>query len=164
FRRRDFAYLRDVTDQRSSGLAFFEAERYSHPMLSRSPASHPFGFIEPCLPTPSRTVPDGPRWAFEVTHDGLRFIAQRDGDRRRGDRVRVFSRHGRDWTDRVPAIVKALGALPVTSATIDGEGVVCDDRGVTDFERLRAELAERGGSSLRVPLRLRFARARRRGP
>jgi bifunctional non-homologous end joining protein LigD len=102
---------------------------------------HPSGFIEPCLPTPSRTVPDGPRWSFEIKHDGYRFIARRDGDR-----VRVFSRHGKDWADRVPLIVEAMRALPVTSATIDGEGVVCDDRGVTDFERLRAALAERGGS------------------
>jgi ATP-dependent DNA ligase len=37
-------------------------------------------------------------------------------------------------------------ALPVTSATLDGEGVVCDDRGVTDFDRLRSALAGRGGS------------------
>ena len=43
------------------------------------------------------------------------------------------------------ASTEAMHALPVTSATIDGEGVVCD-RGVTDFERLRAALAERGGS------------------
>ena len=62
-------------------------------MLSPSPA-RPAGFIDPCLPTLVRTVPDGPRWAFEVKHDGYRFIARRDGDR-----VRVFSRRGRDWTD-----------------------------------------------------------------
>jgi bifunctional non-homologous end joining protein LigD len=60
--------------------------------------------------------------------------------------VRVFSRNARDWSDRVPLIVEAMRALPVASATIDGEGVVVDDRGVTDFERLRAALAERGGS------------------
>ena len=87
-------------------------------MLSRSPA-HPTGFIEPCLPTPSRTVPDGSRWAFEVKHDGYRFIARRDGNR-----VRVFSRDGKDWSNKVPAIVDALRALPVTSATLDGEGVL----------------------------------------
>jgi bifunctional non-homologous end joining protein LigD len=78
---------------------------------------------------------------LELKHDGFRLIARRDGDR-----VRVFSRHGKDWTDKVPLIVEALRALPVTSATIDGEGVVVDDRGVTDFERLRTSLAERGGS------------------
>ena len=85
-------------------------------------------------PTPCRT-------AFEVKHDGFRVIPRRDGDR-----VRVFSRNAKDWTDKVPLIVEATLALPVTSATIDGEGVVVDDRGVTDFERLRAALAERGGS------------------
>jgi len=106
-------------------------------MLSRSPS----GFIKPCLPTPSRTVPNGARWAFELKHDGFRFIARRDGDR-----ARVFSRHRKDWTDKLPAIVEAMLALQLASATIDGEGVVCDDRGVTDFERVRAALAEHGGS------------------
>jgi hypothetical protein len=52
-------------------------------------------------------VPDGPRRAFEIKHDGFRLIARRDGDR-----VRVFSRHGKDWTDKVPAIVEAMLALP----------------------------------------------------
>jgi hypothetical protein len=45
----------------------------------------------------------------------------------------VFSRHRKDWGDRVPAIVEAMLALP--AATFDGEGVVCDDRCVPDFER-----------------------------
>jgi bifunctional non-homologous end joining protein LigD len=99
------------------------------------------GFIAPCLLTLARTVPDGPRWAFEIKHDGYRFIARRDGDR-----VRVFSRNAKNWTEKVPLIVEAMLALPVDSATLDGEGVICDDRGVTDFERFRIALADRGGS------------------
>ena len=39
-----------------------------------------------------------------------------------------------------------MRALPVAAATIDGEGLGVDDHGVTDFERLRSALAERGGS------------------
>jgi ATP-dependent DNA ligase len=35
---------------------------------------HPPGFIEPCLPTGSRTAPTGPQWAYEIKHDGFRFI------------------------------------------------------------------------------------------
>jgi hypothetical protein len=46
-----------------------------------SPPVHSAGWIEPCLPTPSRTVPDGPHWAYEIKHDGYRFVARRDGDR-----------------------------------------------------------------------------------
>jgi len=97
----------------------------------------PAGFVPPCLPTFVRIAPEGPKWAYEIKHDGFRFIARRDGDR-----VRVFSRNAKDWTHKV----EALHLLPVTSATIDGEGVVVDDRGVTDFERLRAALAARGRS------------------
>lgn len=109
-------------------------------MLSHAPSSvRPAGFIEPCLPTPARTVPSGAGWAYEIKHDGFRFILRRDGDR-----VRVFSRHGREWSDRVPLIVEAVRALPVTSAVLDGEGVAIDDRGVTDFERLRSALARNG--------------------
>jgi hypothetical protein len=48
--------------------------------------------------------------------------------------------------DQVPAIAEAMLALSVTSATLDGEGWVVDDRGVTDFERLRSALAGCGGS------------------
>jgi len=99
----------------------------------------PAGFIDPCLPTLAHVVPDGPLWIHEIKHYGYRFIARRDGDR-----VRAFTRRGHDWTDRVPAIAEALGFLPVTSATIDGEAVVCDSAGVSDFDRLRGALAQRG--------------------
>src|SRR5262249_16965663 len=98
-------------------------------VLTRSVA-HPTGFIDPCLPTLAHAVPDGSRWAFEVKHDGFRFIARRDGDR-----VRVFSRNAKDWTGKMPLIVEAMLALPAKSATLDGEGVVVDRSGLTDFER-----------------------------
>jgi bifunctional non-homologous end joining protein LigD len=55
------------------------------------------GFVEPCLPTISRTVPTGPQWAYEIKHDGFRFICRREGNR-----VHVFSRRGNDYTARVP--------------------------------------------------------------
>jgi bifunctional non-homologous end joining protein LigD len=100
---------------------------------------HPPGFIEPCLPTAAHSVPTGPQWAFEIKHDGFRFIGRRDGDR-----VRVFSRNGRDWTDRVPLIAEALAKLRAKSVTIDGEGVVCRPDGVSDFDRLRAAVGRLG--------------------
>ena len=77
----------------------------------------------------------------EVKHDGYRMICRRDGDR-----LRVFSRWGKDWTARVPFIVEALRLLRARSATIDGEPVVCDARGVTDFDALRAAVSRRQGS------------------
>jgi bifunctional non-homologous end joining protein LigD len=106
---------------------------------STAPVRHPPGFIAPCLPTDGHAVPTGPQWAYEIKHDGYRFICRRDGDS-----VRVFSRRGNDHTDRAPGIAEALMALKVRSVTIDGEGVVCGPDGVTDFKRLRAALGRKG--------------------
>ena len=50
--------------------------------------------------------------------------------------------------ERVRAVVAALRALPVTSVTLDGEGVVCGLDGVSDFDLLRAAL---GRKSARNP-------------
>jgi bifunctional non-homologous end joining protein LigD len=97
----------------------------------------PPGFIEPCLPTILHSVPSGPQWVHEIKHGGYRFIYRRDGDK-----VRVFSRPGSDYTDRVPAIADALAALRVKSVTLDGEVVVCDPDGVTDL--LCAALGRKG--------------------
>ena len=106
---------------------------------SSAPFRHPPGFIEPCLPTFGHAVPTGSGWAFEIKHDGFRFICRRDGDR-----VRVFSRRGNDYTDRVPLIAEALAKLRVKSVTLDGEGVVCRPDGVSDFDRLRAAVGRLG--------------------
>jgi bifunctional non-homologous end joining protein LigD len=84
-------------------------------------------------------VPAGPQWIYEVKQDGFRFVCCRDGAR-----VRVFSRRGHDWTDRVPRIVDALLALPVESIVIDGEGVVCGADGIADFDALRAAVGRKG--------------------
>ena len=90
-------------------------------------------FIEPCLPTISRSVPTGPQWAFEIKHDGFRFLAVRQRKQ-----VHVYSRGGHDWSEQLPTIMKALLALPVRSAAIDGEGVIYGRDGKSDFDRMRA--------------------------
>ena len=69
-------------------------------------------FIEPWLPTISRTVPTGPGWAYEIKHDGFRFLALRQTTR-----VRVFSRGGHDWAKQLPAVIDATRALPCHTAT-----------------------------------------------
>ena len=65
-----------------------------------------FPFYQPCLPTISRSAPTGSQWAYEIKHDGFRFICRRDGDR-----LRVLSRWGIDHSDRAPVIAEALLAL-----------------------------------------------------
>jgi len=93
----------------------------------------PAGFIEPCLPSPSMRVPVGPGWVHEIKHDGYRLIV-----RRQGNRVRLFTRRGADWTHRFRSIVEAVTRLKLRSATIDGEAVVCDDGGASNFDKLHS--------------------------
>ena len=96
-------------------------------------------FIEPCLPTISRSVPTGPQWAYEIKHDGFRFLAVRQRKQ-----VRVYSRGGHDWSERLPAITAALKSLPVRSVVLDGEGVICGRDGKSDFDRMRACFSRQG--------------------
>jgi bifunctional non-homologous end joining protein LigD len=80
----------------------------------------PTGLVEPCIPTRAYRVPSGPGWVHEIKHDGYRLQVRRDGDR-----VRLFTRRGFDWSKRYPAIARTAAALRCTSFTIDGEAVVC---------------------------------------
>jgi ATP-dependent DNA ligase len=51
--------------------------------------------------------------------------------------VRHAPRNGFDWTDRYPGIVAAAERLECRSAILDGEVIVQDERGISDFEALR---------------------------
>jgi len=92
----------------------------------------PAGFIAPCLPTKAHTLPSGGLWLHEIKHDGFRIIARKDGER-----VRLYSRPGNDFTRRFPLIVDALSRLRSRSCIIDGEAVACDDDGVASFDLIR---------------------------
>ncbi|MBV8511350.1 MAG: hypothetical protein JO289_14420, partial [Xanthobacteraceae bacterium] len=104
-----------------------------------APVRNLLGFIEPCLPTISRSVPTGSERAYEIKHDGIRFVAvcQRK-------QVRIYSRGGHDWSERLPGIAKALLALPVRSTVLDGEGVICGPDGKSDFDAMRACFSRQG--------------------
>ena len=58
--------------------------------------------FEPCIPTRGDKVPDRPEWIHEIKHDGYRLIVQREGER-----VRLFTRSGHDWSGRYPLIIEA---------------------------------------------------------
>src|SRR4051812_39102819 len=59
--------------------------------------------------------------------------------RKSGDRVRIYTRRGADWTKRFPRITETVRSLKVESVLIDGEGVVCD-HGLAIFDRLHSKL------------------------
>lgn len=62
------------------------------------------------------TPPAGEGWLHEIKWDGYRLLAMRDGET-----VRIFSRNGLPWEDKVPELREALLQLPVTTLALDGE-------------------------------------------
>jgi bifunctional non-homologous end joining protein LigD len=100
--------------------------------MSRPFRLRPVGFIDPCLPSTAAQPPSGSGWLHEIKHDGYRLMAKRVGER-----VRLFTRNGNDWSELFPAVVRAVEQLNISSCLIDGEIVVCDDRGLAAFDLLR---------------------------
>ncbi|MCZ2496494.1 DNA ligase D [Xylophilus sp. Kf1] len=106
--------------------------------LQGAPATPLPDRLEPQLATLVTSVPDGD-WVVETKFDGYRMLARIDGDE-----VRLFTRNGNDWTDRLAPVAAAVAGLGLTSAWLDGEIVVLDDAGVPDFNRLQNALDRRG--------------------
>jgi len=44
-----------------------------------------------------------------------------------GDRIRLFTRRGGDWTLRYPRVVRAAEKLRAKSFAVDGEHIVADE-------------------------------------
>ncbi len=61
--------------------------------------------------------------------------------------AKLISRNGKEWTDKFPGIVKALEALGVTEAVFDGEAVILDAQGRSNFQSLQAALGDGGDTS-----------------
>ncbi|MBX8604996.1 DNA ligase D [Pseudomonas cichorii] len=87
--------------------------------------------MAPQLATLVEAPPEGD-WLYEIKFDGYRILARlHDGD------VKLLSRNGNDWTDRMPQLASALKALKLKDSWLDGEVVVLDSQGLPDFQALQ---------------------------
>lgn len=95
-------------------------------------------FIEPLLPTLVEKPPDGDVWIHEVKFDGYRsqMVIDEDG-------TRIFTRNGLDWTSKYRDLATASTELGAESAIIDGEIIVLNDKGLSDFAALRSAITRR---------------------
>lgn len=97
---------------------------------------------EPQLATLVADAPEGDEWISELKYDGYRALIAIAGGK-----ARIFTRNGKDWTDRFPGVAKAAARLDTDGTLIDGEIVAFDDRGRTDFSSLQSSLKS-GGEGL----------------
>jgi bifunctional non-homologous end joining protein LigD len=71
-------------------------------------------------------------WVFEPKLDGYRVLATHDGGA-----PALMSRNGNDLTPAFPDVARAIRALPVPRAVIDGELVIPDAQGRPSFQALQ---------------------------
>jgi bifunctional non-homologous end joining protein LigD len=90
-----------------------------------------------CIPTRGTKVPHRPDWLHEIKYDGYRLRVERNGDR-----VRLITRNGYDWTDRYPWIVESALKNRIKQFVIDGEAVILGVDGVPDFNALHSRKHE----------------------
>jgi bifunctional non-homologous end joining protein LigD len=88
-------------------------------------------FIEPMLLLRTDTLPDDPRWIYQLKLDGYRAIAFKTRKQ-----LHLRSRNDNDFSERYPAVVNGLAKLP-DDTVIDGEIVALDDDGKPSFNRLQ---------------------------
>ena len=104
-------------------------------------AANPFDHVDVELAKLVSTAPPGDDWLFEVKYDGYRIVAYVEGGR-----ARLVTRNGNDYTRHFPAIARSLEDWAAGRAMVlDGELVVTDEAGKTDFQALQNFLRDPSG-------------------
>lgn len=91
-----------------------------------------FGFVPPMIPTLSPEPFEDPEWLYEPKLDGYRVISVIDREK-----VRLYSRNGKELTSAYPQIVRQLSMLSL-KAILDGEVIALDEEGKPDFSLLHS--------------------------
>lgn len=84
--------------------------------------------ITPQLAVKSDKLPSGAGWLYEIKYDGYRVIAYKNDEK-----ITLKSRKNTDLSEKFPEICQAIKKLDAKNLILDGEVVVFDERGKSDF-------------------------------
>ena len=91
----------------------------------------PREFIKPMLASPTKKVFKDPQWVFELKWDGYRVMANI-----LHGKVNLYSRNGISYNEKFSAIANELKSIE-HDCVLDGEVVIMDKEGKTDFQKLQ---------------------------
>jgi bifunctional non-homologous end joining protein LigD len=100
--------------------------------------------MRPCIPIRATNPPIG-EWLHEPKLDGYRTQIVKDGRQ-----VRLYSRRGNEWTERLATLAEALAHIPCRSAVLDAELCLLAGDGVPSFAGLQAAFSSRRRDELVV--------------
>jgi bifunctional non-homologous end joining protein LigD len=93
------------------------------------------------LATLAENPSSDPSWIFEIKWDGIRTLA-----RVHNGKVQLWSRAKRDITPEFPELATIAVEVNAKEALLDGEVVVLDSTGRSDFQRLQSRMGVRNPS------------------
>lgn len=111
------------------------------PAKSKKPHSLPF--VTPELALLVDEPPTGSEWLHELKFDGYRIQAHANGDD-----IALYTRSGQNWTSKFPSIEQGLAKLNLDNAVIDGEIVILDEQGRSDFQLLQNALKSNNSKNM----------------
>jgi bifunctional non-homologous end joining protein LigD len=91
--------------------------------------------VSPMLATLVEEPFSSPGWLFEIKWDGARTLGWMEGGK-----VRFFSRSGNEVTAQYPELASLTEHFSARRAIVDGEIVVLDEQGLSDFGRMQQRM------------------------
>ncbi|RWB69750.1 ATP-dependent DNA ligase [Mesorhizobium sp.] len=95
-------------------------------------------FIRPMEPELVEQPPMGDGWSHEVKFDGYRTQLIKDADG-----IRLYTKTGIDWTAKYRPLAEEAKVIEAESFIIEGETIVTNEEGLSDFHALRSAITRR---------------------
>ncbi|MER9692004.1 ATP-dependent DNA ligase [Mesorhizobium sp. M0179] len=95
-------------------------------------------FIRPMEPELFDVPPAGDDWSHEIKFDGYRTQVIKDEDG-----IRFYTKNGFDWTARYRDLAEEAAAIDAESFILEGEAIMINDAGLSDFHAMQAVIGLR---------------------
>ena len=132
--------ISEFTTSIRTGRTMTEIEEGADEKIARNP----FSKADVQLAKLVNTVPEGEDWLYELKYDGYRILAYLESSN-----VHFINRNGNDNTNRFQNIASSLVDWAAGRAMVlDGEMVITDAEGKTDFQALQNYMRNPGNENL----------------
>ncbi|MBZ9859711.1 RNA ligase family protein [Mesorhizobium sp. CA12] len=106
--------------------------------MRKSAGGDRLSFIRPMEPELVEQPPAGVGWSHEVKFDGYRTQVIKDAEG-----IRLFTKSGIDWTAKYKPLAAEAQGIEAASFIIEGETIVINEAGLSDFHALRSAITRR---------------------